>query len=104
MLTANILATGVNCNFFNMGVVCSWERELPFLQTVSKVHGKFSLSALSTPSIIVPVFSEQPQQHCLSIITILAGKIKHSYLRDTIGENIFCIKTFYTNLIFRFLS
>jgi hypothetical protein len=66
MLIANILATGINYDFFNICVVC-------FLQTVSKENGKFSLTALSTPSIIAPVFSVQPQQHCLSIITILAG-------------------------------
>jgi len=31
MLIANILATRMNCNFFNSSVVCSWEKELPFL-------------------------------------------------------------------------
>jgi len=48
---------------------------------------------LNTPIITVPVFSEQPQQHSLSINTILAGQIKHSYLRTAIGGNIFCIMT-----------
>jgi hypothetical protein len=58
----------------------------------SKVNRKFSLTAVSTPIIIVPVFNVQPQQNCLSIDTILAGQIKHSYLRETIGGNILCIK------------
>jgi hypothetical protein len=66
MLIANILATGVNYDFFNICAVC-------FLQTVSKVNGNVSLTILSTPNIIAPVFSEQPQQHSLSIIIILAG-------------------------------
>jgi hypothetical protein len=44
---------------------------------------------LSTPIIIVPVFSEQQQQHCLSIITILADQINHSFLKTTFGGNIF---------------
>jgi hypothetical protein len=61
----------------------------------SKVNRKFSLTAVSNPNIIVPVFNVQPQQHSLSINTILAGQIKHSYLRETVGGNIFCIKTFY---------
>jgi hypothetical protein len=75
--------------------VCSWAKELTFLQTVSEVDGKFALTTLSTPNIIVPVFSEQQQpQHCLSIITILAGQIKHSCLRKTIGGNIFVLKRF----------
>jgi hypothetical protein len=63
----------------------------------SKVNRIFSLTAFSTPNIIAPVFNVQPQQHCLSIITILAGQIKHSYLRESVGGNIFCIKTFYRN-------
>jgi hypothetical protein len=49
---------------------------------------------VNTPIIIVPVFSEQQQQHCLNIITILVGQIKDSYLRTTNGGNICCIKTF----------
>jgi hypothetical protein len=61
---------------------------------VSKVDGKFALTVVITPNIIVPVFSEQKQQHCLSMITILAGQIKLSYLRKIIGGNIFCIKNF----------
>jgi len=77
MLIANNLPTRVNCNF----LIC-------VLETVSKVDGKFALTILSTPNIIVPVFSEQQQQHCLSIITILAAQIKHNYLRTTIGGNI----------------
>jgi hypothetical protein len=102
MLITNSLATRVNCNFFNLRVVCSWEKELPFLWTVSKVDGKFALTISSTPIIIVPAFSEQPQQHCLSITTILAGQIKHSYLRKRIG-GIFCFESFYTKRIFRLL-
>jgi len=91
MLIANTLAVQVNCNFFNLNVVCYSEKELPFLNTASKVDGKFALTILSAPNIIVPVFSVQPQQHCLSIITILAGQIKDRYLRTTIGGKIFCI-------------
>jgi len=92
MLIANTLPTQLNFNFFNLNVVCYSEKELPFLNTASRVAGKFALTILSTPIIIVPVFSEQPQQHCLSIITILAGQIKERYLRNTIGGKIFCIK------------
>jgi hypothetical protein len=58
------------------------------------MDGKFALTILSTPITIVPVFSEQQQQHCLSLSTILAGQIKRNYLRTTIGGNIFCIKAF----------
>jgi len=58
------------------------------------LDGKFALTILSTPNIIVPVFSVQPQQHCLSMITILADQIKHSYLRTTIGGNIFVLNHF----------
>jgi formate hydrogenlyase subunit 4 len=60
----------------------------------SKVHRKFSLTAVSAPIIIAPVFNVKQQQNSLSINTILAGQIKHSYLRETIGGNIFCIKIF----------
>jgi hypothetical protein len=88
-----LIATSLATRIF-LSVVCSWEKELPFLQTVRRVDGKFALTILSTPNIIVPVFSVQPQQHCLSMITILADQIKHSYLRTTIGGNIFCIKSF----------
>jgi hypothetical protein len=93
----------VNCNFFNLNVVCSWAKELPFLYTISKVDGKFALTILSAPIIIVPVFSVQPQQHCLNIITILAGQIKHIYLRTTIGGKIFVLKI-YTNRMFWYLG
>jgi len=58
------------------------------------LDGKFALTILSTPNIIVPVFSVQPQQQCLSMITILAVPIKHSYLRTTIGGNIFALNHF----------
>jgi hypothetical protein len=34
----------------------------------------------------------------------LAGQIKHSYLRTTIGGNIFSIKHFYIYRLFRFLG
>jgi len=64
-----------------------------------KVDGKFALTILSTPNIIVPVFSEQPQQHCLNIITILAGQIKHSYLRTTIGGKTFLLN-FFTHITY----
>jgi hypothetical protein len=47
---------------------------------------------VSTPIIIVPVFSEQQQQHCLSIITILAGQIKDSYLRKRLLEAFVLLK------------
>jgi hypothetical protein len=60
----------------------------------SKVNRKFSLTAVSTPIIIAPVFNVQQQQNCLSINAILADQIEHSYLRETIGGNIFCIKMF----------
>jgi len=63
MLIASILATRENCNLFNLSFVCCWEKELPFLLTVSKVDGTFVLTILRTPIIIVPVFSVQPQQH-----------------------------------------
>jgi hypothetical protein len=63
----------------------------------SKVNRKFLITTVNTPNVIAPVFNVQPQQHCLSINTILAGQIKHSYLRETIGGNIFCIKIFYRN-------
>jgi len=89
MLIANTLTTRVNCNFFNLSVVCYSEKELPFLNTASKVDGKFALTILSTPNIIVPGFSEQQQQHFLSTITILEGQIKDRYLRITIGGNFF---------------
>jgi hypothetical protein len=62
-----------------------------------KVNRKFSLTPVSTPIVIAPVFNVQQQQHCLSINAILAGQMKHSYLRETIGRNIFCIKMFYRN-------
>jgi hypothetical protein len=42
----------------------------------------------------MPVFSEQQPQHFLDIITNLAGQIKDRYLRTTIGETIFVLKTF----------
>jgi hypothetical protein len=57
---------------------------------VNKVNGKFPLTALSTPIITVPAFSEQPQQFVT--VTILVGQIKHSYVRETIGGNFFGIK------------
>jgi hypothetical protein len=57
------------------------------------VDGRFALTILNPPIIFVPVFSVQPQQHCLSMITILAGQIKHSYLQKRLVES-FCIKTF----------
>jgi hypothetical protein len=65
------------------------------MQTIIKVDGNFAFTLWNTPIIIVPVFSEQQQQqqqqqqHCLSIITILAGQIKRSFLRTAIGGNIF---------------
>jgi hypothetical protein len=89
MLIANTLTTRVNFNFFNLSVVCYSEKELTFLNTASKVDGKFALTILSTPNIIVPVFSEKQQQHFLSTITILEGQIKDRYLRITIGGNFF---------------
>jgi hypothetical protein len=79
----------MNSIFRNLNVVRYSEKELPFLNTASKVDRKFALTILSTPNIIVPVFSEQPQQHFLSIITILAGQIKDRYLGTTIGGKIF---------------
>jgi hypothetical protein len=60
---------------------------------------------LSVPITTAPVFSvQQQQQNFLNIIAILAGQIKHSYLRTTIGGNIFLIKSFYTNQIFKFFG
>jgi hypothetical protein len=90
MLIADNFGTRMNFIFFILGVLFSWAGELPFLQTVIKVDGKFALTMLNIPNIIVPVFSEQPQQHCFNG-TILAGSMKHSYLRTAIGGNIFCV-------------
>jgi len=86
MLIANTLTTRVNCNFFNLSVVCYSEKELLLLNTASKVDGKFALTILSTPNIIVPVFSEKQQQHFLSI---LVDQIKDRYLRTMIGGKFF---------------
>jgi len=79
MVVANNLATQVNFNFFNVSFLLLGERTS--FSVDSKLDGMFALTISSTPNIIVPVFSEQPQQHFLSIITILAGQINHSYLR-----------------------
>jgi hypothetical protein len=45
---------------------------------------------LSTPNIIVAFDSEQQQQHCLSV---LAGQIKHSYLRKRLVEIFYILKS-----------
>jgi len=50
--------------------------------TLRKIDGKFALTIFNTPNIIVPVFSEQPQQHCLNIITMLAGQVELSENND----------------------
>jgi len=44
MLIASTLAKRVNCNLFNLSVVFSWTITLQFLQTVTKVDGKFALT------------------------------------------------------------
>jgi len=81
-----ILATRVNCNFFNVSFLFLGVRTS--ISVDSKLDGKFALTILSTPNIIVPVFSEQPQQHCLSIITILAGQFKYRYLKTGRWRNV----------------
>ena len=96
---ANTLVTLLNCNLFFWVLFLVWRDNYHFCR-----HWKFVLTIFSTPNIIVPVFSVQPQQNLFSIIAILARQIKPSSLRETTGGNIFCIKTFYTNQMFRFLG
>ena len=86
---ANTLVTLLNCNLFFLVLFLVWRDNYHFCR-----HWKFVLTIFSTPNIIVPVFSVQPQQNLFSIIAILPVKSSPALWEKQLVETFFALKHF----------